>query len=450
MRTGDEPWDLRARLNVLLVLVFLLALLVASVFLLANARRAIVDELRASSDFAALLVAGIGESVLHGAQDTTPPTLIDHLAAHAPLRHLRITLRDARGHTVQTNPPAGEAWPAPAWFRELVRPRAASLERELDIGGARLTIVADPEAEIGEAWRDVRTSLLVLGLAFASATLGTSLFLGRALRPLRQLSRGLEGVERGQFTVRLAPSGLPDLDRITARFNDMARTLEQSERDNAELARRSLAIQEDERRRLAHELHDDLGQSITAIKALAVAIRQRADGVVAERAATIMEVSSDIYDRVRRMMSRLRPVALDELGLVPALETMIDDWNEHHEDCFCEFTAPRDLPALDPDLGIAAYRTVQEALTNIARHAAARNARVSLARGRSTQGESTLELIIADNGRGFAPARTRLGLGLRGIRERVLAGGGSLNLVAAPGAGVRLEAVFPLAVADAA
>ena len=129
---------------------------------------------------------------------------------------------------------------------------------------------------------------------------------------------------------------------------------------------------------------------------------------------------------------------------------MIDDWNEHHEDCFCEFTAPRDLPALDPDLGIAAYRTVQEALTNIARHAAARNARVSLARGRSTQGESTLELIIADNGRGFAPARTRLGLGLRGIRERVLAGGGTLNLVAAPGAGVRLEAVFPLAVADAA
>ena len=119
------------------------------------------------------------------------------------------------------------------------------------------------------------------------------------------MSRGLEGVERGQFTVRLAPSGLPDLDRITARFNDMVRTLEQSERDNAELARRSLAIQEDERRRLAHELHDDLGQSITAIKALAAAIRQRADGVVAERAATIMDVSSDIYV-VRRMMSRLR------------------------------------------------------------------------------------------------------------------------------------------------
>ncbi|MGH8596305.1 MAG: histidine kinase [Gammaproteobacteria bacterium] len=129
------------------------------------------------------------------------------------------------------------------------------------------------------------------------------------------------------------------------------------------LAHRALAIREEERKHLAHELHDEMGQSISAIKALAVSIAQRDTSVdhrIRQSAATIAEVSTHIYEKVRQLMSQLRPTALDELGLQSALEDMIDDWNSH----------------LKP-------------------------------------------LQIKDNGIGFDVTRTRRGLGLVGIFERV-------------------------------
>jgi len=438
---------LRSRLNVLLTLIFSVALLVACFYLLANTRRAVVDELRASSEFASLLISGLRDSGPAAADHDGLVALVERLGAQAPLRHLRISVIGATGQEYHARASQRDVWPSPQWFHELVRPTADSLERRFDLAGATVAIAADPDAEIGEAWRDMRATLVVLMMAFAGASIGTFVFLGRALRPLRQLSSGLEGVGQGRYATRLRPSGIRDLDRIVDRFNEMAAALERSERDNAALAQRSLAIQENERRHLAHELHDELGQSITAIKALAVSIQQRTEGVLAERAGTIMDVSTDVYTRVRRMMTRLHPVVLDELGLVAALDLMIDDWNVHHEDCFCEFAAERNLPGLGSDVRIAAYRTVQEALTNIARHAAASSARIELQIMGVEAAQSTLRVAISDNGRGFALAELREGLGLRGIRERVQALHGSLRLDAREGDGVRIEALFPLGAA---
>ncbi|MEX2479438.1 MAG: histidine kinase [Gammaproteobacteria bacterium] len=436
--------SLRTRLNLLLSLIFFLALFVAVIHLLANTRQAVTDELQASSEFASLFITGLHDKLASAGDYDALVAMVERLGTSAPLRHLRISVISPDGRELRPRTADRSLWSAPNWFHELVRPDARMLEQRFDIAGATLIIVADPDAEIGEAWRDVRASLTVLLIAFCGASIGTFVFLGRALRPLRQLSRGLEGVGQGYFATRLSPSGIPDIDRIVGRFNDMVATLERSEHDNAVLARRSLAIQENERRHLAHELHDEMGQSITAIKALAVSIQQRTSGVLAERAGTIVEVSSDIYTRVRRMMTRLHPVVLDELGLVAALELMVDDWNVHHEDCFCEFDSVRNLPEIDGDVRIAAYRTAQEALTNIARHAGASTARIELRLLETAPGPSTLSMVISDNGRGFAAEDARLGLGLRGIRERIQAAQGELRLKAEPGAGVRIEARFPL------
>ncbi|MEQ8660326.1 MAG: histidine kinase, partial [Gammaproteobacteria bacterium] len=223
---------------------------------------------------------------------------------------------------------------------------------------------------------------------------------------------------------------------------------ELSERDNASLARRSLAIQEDERRHLAHELHDEMGQSITAIKALAVSIGERVDAALAERAATIVAVSSEIYDRVRQMMTRLHPVILDELGLVAALELMVDDWNRHHEECFCELVCARTLPSLDDELRIGVYRIVQEALTNVARHARASVVHIELDVARDGAGVSTMHLLIADNGTGFAPASRSSGLGLRGMRERARSLGGHFALTSGVAQGTRIAVDIPLESSD--
>lgn len=216
-----------------------------------------------------------------------------------------------------------------------------------------------------------------------------------------------------------------------------------------ELTRRALAIREEERRNLAHELHDEMGQSISAIKALAVTISRRTeacDPKVKKSADTIAEVSSRVYDRVRQMMSQLRPTMLDELGLVSALADMIDTWNGHHEDVFCGFTPSEPLPPLTATQGINLYRIVQEALTNIAKHAEARHAAVTLeCRVLDPAFERELVLCVSDDGRGFDVGAPSRGLGLIGIHERVKALAGKITLASCPGGGTKFEITVPLA-----
>ena len=435
---------LRLRLNLLLSLLFSLALAVAIVYLLGNTRRAVVDELRASTDLASHLLRGFRDSGAAAGDASAVAGFVAHLAQqHGPLRHLRILLADAPPPAAGTA--AAQARLAPDWFARLVVPHETVLRQEVVLGGTEVSIVADASAEIDEAWREVRTTLLVLLLAFAGSNVVAFVFLGHALAPLRRVSAALEGVGRGRYATRLATSGIPDIDVIVGRFNEMTAALERSENDNASLARRSLAIQEDERRHLAHELHDEMGQSITAIKALAVSIGERVDGPLAERARTIVDVSSDVYTRVRQMMTRLHPVILDELGLAAAVELMVDDWNGYHEDCFCELVCPRKLPELDDEVRISVYRIVQEALTNIARHARARSARVELSVSGGDGAAPTLRVRVSDDGVGFDPGTRSSGIGLRGMRERAQSLGGSWTLASTPGQGACIAAEIPFA-----
>src|SRR5690606_19544258 len=130
----------------------------------------------------------------------------------------------------------------------------------------------------------------------------------------------------------------------------------------------------------------------------------------AQRIATI---SNELGVRVRGMMGRLRPAILDELGLVPALQAMVDDWNLVHKDSFCSFRSNGSFEALDAEQRIALYRIVQEALTNVARHAGAERVDVQL-----EANDGACSLVISDDGRGCDPATLTPGMGLRGIRER--------------------------------
>ena len=145
------------------------------------------------------------------------------------------------------------------------------------------------------------------------------------------------------------------------------------------------------------------------------------------------------------MMARLHPVVLDEIGLVAAIELMVDYWNVHHEDCFCSVSVWRSLPTLHAAARIGLYRIAQEALTNIARHARASQATIELRVDNEQGGAAVLELCVSDNGRGCVLGEQRRGLGLSGMRERAQALGGGVHLDTAPGAGLRLRVRLPLA-----
>jgi PAS domain S-box-containing protein len=232
---------------------------------------------------------------------------------------------------------------------------------------------------------------------------------------------------------------MTDITELTRVQRELADALH----DNRLLSQRYVEAQEDERRRLARELHDELGQSLNAIKVDAVSIRDQSRELPAiqKSALAIIEVSSQVYETVRTLMRQLRPVALDELGLAPAVQYSVEQWQRRHGSVNCEFGADGELQGLDEKVNITAYRLVQECLTNVAKHAAATHVRIAIAR---TSDGRALQVSIADDGKGFDPAAPRQGLGLVGLRERVEALGGRLDLDSFPGKGARIEATIPL------
>ncbi|HNB78688.1 MAG TPA: sensor histidine kinase [Rhodocyclaceae bacterium] len=220
-----------------------------------------------------------------------------------------------------------------------------------------------------------------------------------------------------------------------------------SEEQYRRLSRRYLEAQESERRHLARELHDELGQYLNAIKVDAVALRDytKSSGGDARRsAATIVDLTDHVYGVVRTLMSQLRPVALDELGLIPALQHCIEGWRMRLPQLgFDLFANEGELGMLDEQVRLTAFRIVQESLTNAARHA--RATRVSVMLGREA---GTIRAVVQDDGIGM-DAKTRTnGLGLVGMRDRVEALGGTLSIRSSPQFGTRIEARIPLVVRD--
>ena len=442
-----RPIGLRLRLNLLLTALFITAFAINAAYLLHNARQAVIEELRASTALAYHLVDGWLNTV--GTVDgvDTVVRIVERLDKQIETRHLTITLHANAGPAAGTRAHRTRDERTPAWFAELVEPNPTALTRRVRVPRVGIIVIeADPADEMVEVWRYTRAMFGVLVVAFVVITTFVYWFLGRMLQPLTRISAAMQGIERGDYAFRLPQAGLPELDVIGSRFNQMAGALERSKQDNALLAQRSLAIQEQERRHLAHELHDDMGQSITAIKALAVSIGERVDGnaAVVRSAEMITETSSEIYARVRRMMTRLHPVILDELGLTSAIELMVDDWNAHHAECFCRFRCDDDLSPLNGEAKIGLYRVVQESLTNVAKHADATEVEIDIRRQTGSAGD-TVAVAIKDNGVGFDPGTTVRSLGLLGVHERVAALAGEIRVESGAGMGTALSIVVPMA-----
>lgn len=236
-----------------------------------------------------------------------------------------------------------------------------------------------------------------------------------------------------------------DITEVSLMQAELASALE----ENRRLSQRSMQVQEEERRNLARELHDELGQSLNAIKIDAVTIRDRSRDLadVQRGAQAIIDVSSHVYEVVRSLMQRLRPVALDELGLRSAVQYGIEQWQRRYPNVRCSFSAEGSLDDLGEQINITLYRLVQECLTNVAKHADAALVTIALAPDmESAIGRKVLCFSFEDNGRGFDPAQRTQGLGLVGLRERVEALGGSFELASAPGRGVRIRALLPVTV----
>jgi signal transduction histidine kinase len=217
---------------------------------------------------------------------------------------------------------------------------------------------------------------------------------------------------------------------------------------NRELTQRLFQIQEEERRHLARELHDEFGQWLTAIHLNAETISQLSKGKnphVHDSATAIDESATEMHKNIRDMIRQLRPTLLDELGLVESLKHLLDQWQAQHPEVELTLALDGKLDYLEDNLNITLYRIIQESLTNVAKYADARDVAVELMRreGRVGQQDSLL-LNVEDNGKGMDTEAATEGFGLAGMRERVLAVGGKFTIHSPPGKGMRIEISIPL------
>ena len=212
---------------------------------------------------------------------------------------------------------------------------------------------------------------------------------------------------------------------------------------NRRLAQQYVETQESERKALARDLHDEMGQYLNVIKLDAVTLRRATaagDPASHELAHAMIQNIDRVYGVVTGLIRQLRPVALDELGLAPALQQCVVEWRRRLANTTIELSIHDSLEGLDESRSLALFRLVQEALTNAARHSRATRVTIRITRDVSAFPADVYEIAIEDDGVGTDLAVPRAGLGLIGMRERLAAIGGSLTVRSAPRQGFALTA----------
>jgi two-component system sensor histidine kinase UhpB len=276
---------------------------------------------------------------------------------------------------------------------------------------------------------------VVLALGTALAVVVNWLLLRRVFEPLQALQAIMRRVDPRApgRRVGIDASHVEEVAAVGRAFNDM---LDRLESERAASARRALAAQEAERRRVARELHDEVGQLLTGVVLQLEGISRMAPGPLRDDVVQVQGTAREGVEAVREIARGLRPPALDEFGLRAALVALAEGFTER-TGVKVRHDVGGGLPRLDSDAELAVYRIAQEALTNAARHAQATLVELSLARV-----NGAVHLRVRDDGAGISPAALRDGgAGLAGMRERALLIGGALRVGRPPGGGteVRLE-----------
>ena len=287
----------------------------------------------------------------------------------------------------------------------------------------------------------------LLALMGIAATVGVNaLIVYLALRPLEQLERTAAHVQAGDLECRAPESPVADREllRLTRTFNGMLDGLEAYRERLREVAARALGAAEEERKRIARELHDETAQMLAALLIRIRVVRGARDPRAVD--ALLEDMRSEVahaLEGIRRFARGLRPPALDELGLVPAIESHVRSLLEI-SDLHVTVDADDLKGVLPPEAELAMYRIVQEALSNVLRHARATRASVRIVRE-----PERVVVTVEDDGQGFDPAevaaREQAGLGLFGMNERAAYLGGRAEVRSTPGAGTRVRAEVPLA-----
>ena len=442
--------SLRIRLNILITTLLIILFLCSSFYTISHARNSVHSEVESSTQLALQLIQAASAFLLPNSDEQKQVKFLRKLTELDTIRHIHIEIRSPTDVLI----PAEDnilflKSDAPRWFVSLVKPPATEIRRWLYTPVTTpidILIKPDPLDEIHESWIETRNILIFLSIFIILVNVLIYITIGLYLSPIEKILDGLSNIKKGNYKLKLPHFRLPELEKISQQFNHMTQVLLETKARNQLLTKRSLEIQEEERRNLSQELHDELGQTITAIKAVAVSISNKTTlekRYINSSVKTIVEYSDHVYQVAKNMMHRLRPSVLDEFGLVKALQSMIDEWNDNQDNIFCDFTFLNVPTDLSESLKINIYRIIQESLTNILKHSNASQVTVTIKKDRLDNTER-INLKIEDNGIGIDQDKIIPGFGLLGMKERVEMNDGVFEFKSSTGNGIKINIFVPI------
>jgi two-component system sensor histidine kinase UhpB len=442
--------SLRNRLNLIFgsLLALWLAVDVSRILVEASVRA------RAETQNAMRLTKDFVITTLDGLQDASEPerAIEALLASLENVRHVRVGVGGPSSASAILLA-ASNGSKAPRWFRALVESPNEVVTIPIVFNDRRMNsivIVADSSDVVDNAWVGARDAAVTGAFLTLAAMAATNLLVGRALKPLDAAGTTLTRLEAGDYSARARVGGPPEIVGLNARINSLAGTLAGLERANAELMERAVDAHDEERRVIAHELHDEFGPHLFALRAGAAVLTKKLDGLPEARAAaaSIASQVEALQDQNRRILADLRPAALEELGLLEALGALIAHWRRAQPAISVSLDVDPRTGLLGARASQMAYRFVQEALTNAFRHAGATHIEVTLKFEAGNAQASLLDPALAglvirvtDNGRGLQGVASG-GMGLAGMRDRVRMLGGETLVGSSAQGGLAIEARF--------
>lgn len=447
------PMPLRLKINAIVGALTLLFVIAIMWLQWRGLRESVHEEVMAANRVTAQMLTRTAR------RDEAPSAaaLLTFLRGIGRVRSNEISLSDMQGRVLYRSPPSAYKLgrEAPRWFTRLVAP--PTLMQTIELPDGKVFVQSNSSRAVLDAWDSV-AALAAVGVALlVVANVLVFWLVGRAVRPLGQIVTAMDNIQAGRFEPALPSLHGAEAAAIGAAFNRMLAQLQahiETERravraenqlsDSRELAHWVDQHIERERHMIARELHDELGQSVTAMRSLALFIAQRMPALdpQAEAAARLIaDEASRLYDAMHGIIPRLTPLVLDSFGLGEALADLADRTRRSQPGVHIESRIDLGLAQIPSETALALYRVAQEGLSNALRHGQARHIRLVV-----TVAGDALSLTLTDDGRGLPPeGLQREGHhGLRWLAERVESLGGSLRIETGQPGGVALRASLPL------
>lgn len=423
--------SLRLKVNLffaLLIMVFISTMMAREIV---NARSSVLEEIEAANLVAAQVLGQV--AVIY--RRSNDKQVVNFLEQLGRVRANEVEYRDQQQNLIYQSPPSPYKKDrfAPEFYADLIMPKITTKKIVLETGV--ITITPDPSRAILDGWDELRELLITGLLALLITNVIGFFFIGRWLKPFGTIREALQALEKGNHDIRLENLHGKEASLIGHAFNQMVGSVNETIIAKAEKAKAEALLSsqkqfahqlqthiENERKDLARELHDELGQSLTAIRAIATSIdKQSKDNPQLQKSTQLMlQAAGETYDGMLRLIPKLRPIAIDQLGLEGALLDMFDRLKTTNSNI--EFNLNIECSKQADEVNLALYRIIQEAVNNAIKHANPSTITVNL-----SETNNFIELTINNDGKSPGQLSNAGHFGIEGMQERAHFVGGDLS-----------------------